>query len=67
MNRYPKLNTRDAAAYLGLKPGTLAVWRCQNRGPAYHKIGRRVLYDFNDLEAYASAHTVYTTDMKPGR
>ncbi|TVM30627.1 DNA-binding protein [Oceanidesulfovibrio marinus] len=60
-----KLNTSDAAACLGSLPGTLAVWRCQGRDPAYHKLGRRVLCNVDDLEAFASAHIVYTTFLKP--
>ncbi|MCM0755302.1 helix-turn-helix domain-containing protein [Desulfovibrio aminophilus] len=58
----PKLTTVEAAAYLRLQPGTLEVWRCRGRGPAYQKLGRRVVYDRSDLDAFARAHTVLTTD-----
>jgi len=58
----PKLTTVEAAAYLRLQPGTLEVWRCRGRGPAYQKLGRRVVYDRSDLDAFASAHTVQTVD-----
>jgi hypothetical protein len=60
-----KLTTEEAAAYLRLKPGTLEVWRCRGRGPKYQKIGRRVIYDQTDLNDYASANTVLTTDTCP--
>ncbi|QJT11221.1 helix-turn-helix domain-containing protein [Oceanidesulfovibrio marinus] len=54
------MNTSDAAACLGSLPGTLAVWRCQGRGPAYHKLGCRVMYDIEELEAFASGkHHIY--------
>lgn len=57
-----KLTTTEAAAYLRLQPGTLEVWRCRGRGPKYQKIGRRVIYDILDLQSFASAHTVLTSD-----
>ena len=57
-----RVNTKDAAKILGLSAGTLEVWRCHGRGPRYKKIGRRVFYDINDLEAFANAYTVETVD-----
>lgn len=60
-----KLNTVEAATFLGVKPNTLEVWRCQKRGPKYSKIGRRVLYDIDDLEHYFSACSVYTRETVP--
>ena len=38
----PKLNTPEAAKHLGLRPGTLEIWRSLGKGPRYLKIGRRV-------------------------
>jgi hypothetical protein len=60
-----KLNTLEAAVFLGVKPNTLEVWRCQKRGPKYSKIGRRVLYDINDLENYFVSCSVYTKETVP--
>jgi len=61
-----KLTTKEAAAYLRLKPGTLEVWRCHGRGPKFQKIGgRRVLYDFADLVEFARSCTVLTADTCP--
>ena len=57
-----KLNTKEAARFLGVQPNTLDVWRCKRRGPKYSKVGRRVLYDIKDLEAYFEANTVHTSD-----
>lgn len=31
---------------------TLANWRCEGRGPAFVKIGTRVLYPLRDIVAY---------------
>lgn len=46
-----------AALYLGIKTGTLAVWRTTNRRKlAYVKIGGRVLYRKSDLDAFIAAN-----------
>ena len=57
-----KLNTIEAAAYLGLQPNTLEVWRCKHKGPRSSKIGSRVLYDMADLEEFFSDRTVETME-----
>ena len=62
MSNTPKLNTVEAAAYLGIRPNTLEVWRTKHKGPRYSKIGRRVLYDLEELEAYFAANSVTTVD-----
>lgn len=49
-----KFNNDDAAAYLGLKPGTLPIWRCTKHfpAPAYLKVGSKIWYLKKDLDAY---------------
>lgn len=37
---------------------TLRYWRAAGRGPAYHKVGVRVLYNLADLEAFVQAGRV---------
>ena len=59
-----KLNTEEAAAYLGIRPNTLEVWRCKHKGPRYSKIGTRVLYDMDDLEAFFTARAVDTLESQ---
>ena len=49
---------RDAARILGLAEGTLANQAAQKRGPAFHRIGRTVLYDVNELHRYVDAGRV---------
>ena len=49
------LDTREAAARLGLSPGTLERCRASGGGPAFQKHGARVRYRPEDLEAWASA------------
>ena len=63
MTTQRKLNTQEAAAYLGIRPNTLEVWRCKHRGPKYSKIGSRVLYALEDLETFFTARAVYTRDV----
>jgi predicted DNA-binding transcriptional regulator AlpA len=46
------LIARDAAAYLGLAKQTLAKLRWAGTSPPYHKIGRKVVYDRADLDAW---------------
>jgi len=60
-----ELTTIEAAQFLGVRPNTLEIWRCKKKGPKYSKIGRRVLYDINDLEEYFSSQTVHTIDSAP--
>lgn len=52
------LNTRQAADYLGLSPGTLMAWRCQQRGPTYCKIEGSVRYRRDDLDSFAGRNVV---------
>lgn len=47
------LTRREAAAYLGITEGTLAVWNCTKRYPIpYVKIGRLAKYRMADLNAF---------------
>lgn len=44
------LDTREAASLLGLSPATLSKLRHTGKnGPQFLKLGRRVVYDQNDL------------------
>jgi len=56
----PKLLTRaEAAAYLGCKPQTLAMWASTKRyNLRYVKVGRSVRYRVSDLEAFLNSRTV---------
>lgn len=41
-----------------IKPRTLAQWRYEGRGPAYQKLGGRVMYSIGDIEAYEREHHI---------
>jgi predicted DNA-binding transcriptional regulator AlpA len=47
------LRTPDAAVHLGLSPRTLEKHRCYGTGPVYHKLGGRIVYRREDLDAWA--------------
>jgi hypothetical protein len=48
-----------AAAYLGVAPTTLAMWRSTKRYPLpYIKVGRLVQYRKNHLDAFLANRTV---------
>ena len=47
------LRTPEAAHFLGLSGRTLEKHRTYGTGPAYHKLGGRVVYAIGDLEAWA--------------
>jgi hypothetical protein len=49
------LSVKQAAAFLGVSKGWLDKSRLTGDGLRYAKIGRRVLYDPRDLEAFLSA------------
>ncbi len=47
------LTTEEAAAVLRLSPRTLRRWRDDgDEGPAYARLGRRILYRRRDLDDY---------------
>jgi hypothetical protein len=57
-----KVDTKAAAKFLGIKPNTLEIWRIKKLGPKYSKLGRRVLYDIDDLEEYYASKKIFTVD-----
>ena len=47
--------------------GSLANLRLQKRGPRFFKVGRKVVYRVEDIEAYLFAAPVLTRDsVEPG-
>lgn len=46
---------KSAGAYIGVTEGTMAKWRCAGTGPAYIRIGGRILYKEADLDAFRDA------------
>jgi len=46
------LNQTDLATRWSVSPRTLERWRYDGDGPAYLKLGSRVVYRLEDIEAY---------------
>ncbi len=61
------VRTPQAAAYLGLSHRTLEKHRTYGTGPAYRKLGGRVVYAVEDLQAWADRGAkVSTSDPGAG-
>jgi predicted site-specific integrase-resolvase len=53
------LNESETAAYLGLRPETLATWRSTNRYRLpYLRVGRAIRYRPSDVEKFLKERTV---------
>jgi len=59
MQRY--LRTPEAATHLGLSPRTLEKHRCFGTGPIYRRLGGRIVYSIDDLDAWAACGTRRST------
>lgn len=47
------VRTHEAARMLGISARTLEKYRCHGSGPTFRKLGGRVVYAVDDLEAWA--------------
>jgi len=62
------LTRREAAAYLGVTPETLAVWASTRRYPLrFVKIGRLAKYKKSDLDAFIASRTIGGTNFPLSR
>lgn len=52
------LNTKEAASFTGISTVQMEEWRSRGGGPAYHKVGRKVLYSLEDLRAFVASNRV---------
>ncbi len=55
------LNADQAAMHLGLSKSTLAKLRLYGGGPAFSKLGRRVVYLPKDLHDWVNANRFHST------
>jgi predicted DNA-binding transcriptional regulator AlpA len=58
MSSNPSLSPDAAAKFLGLAVSTLAKMRLSGNGPVYCKLGRRVVYRRENLEAWIETRVV---------
>jgi len=59
------LDAANAANQLGLSVSTLAKMRLYGTGPAYSKLGRRVVYRPADLDSWIEANRFNSTSEYP--
>lgn len=52
------LNTKHSATYLGLAEDTLKKLRAAGAGPAYVRVGNRIVYLVEDLDDFLYQHRV---------
>jgi hypothetical protein len=52
------LNQWDLADRWRMSPRTLERWRWEGRGPHYLKLGNRIAYRIEDVEAYEAANAM---------
>jgi predicted DNA-binding transcriptional regulator AlpA len=51
------LNTKEAAALIGIGVSTLYQWRVEKRGPRYIDLGHRIVYRQSDILLWLEAKT----------
>jgi len=56
-----RLSVKEAAYHTGLSFSTLNKLRCSGQGPRFAKVGRRVVYDVTDLDAWLAKHLKTST------
>lgn len=61
---YDVFDTERAARRLGLSASTLEKLRCMGGGPAYLKLGRRVVYEARDLDDWKAARRTHSTSQR---
>lgn len=54
------LTAKQASEYVGLSASTLAKMRMIGSGPSYHKLGRRVVYNISDIDAWLARRRIAT-------
>jgi excisionase family DNA binding protein len=64
----PHVRVRDAAHYVGLSKSTLDKMRMHEGGPAFHKLGRAIVYATTDLDAWLAGKrrsSTWSNDNSP--
>ena len=61
------LNQVELSRRWSLSPRTLERWRWLGEGPAYLKIGGRVVYRLEDVEAYEAENLRASTSAMGGK
>ena len=57
----PLLTDQQVFELFGIKPKTLANWRCDGKGPAFVKVGHHIRYRPQDLQTFIDARVFKST------
>lgn len=55
------LTQEELAKRWGMNPGSLVIWRIKGTGPKFVKIGRKVFYAEEEIEAFERKNTKRST------
>ena len=58
------LTVDDLASRWNITPTTLSQWRWNGRGPKFLKLGRRILYRAEDVEAFEGQQRRQNTSQR---
>ena len=61
----PLATPAEVAVYRRTTEGNLAQERYRGVGPKFKKLGKRVFYDWADVDTWIAANTLQRTDDKP--
>ena len=60
------LNDDEVCALVGVKPRTTSTWRSRGEGPAFIKVGTKVLYLEDDVRSWLAQRVEQTPETKFG-
>lgn len=60
------INQKELSERWKISPRTLERWRWLGTGPDYHKIGGRVIYRLDDIEAWEKNRSFNCTAQQAG-
>lgn len=60
------LTAKQVSERYGIGAAVLANLRWQKRGPAYFRVGRKIIYRPEDIELWLFRHPVLTSDSVDG-
>lgn len=52
------MSVEEVAMLLDVTSHTLAIWRTENKGPAYARLGRSIFYRRSDVEEWIANNVV---------
>ena len=62
-----RLTAMQLAERWGINVGTLANWRCYQRGPIHIRVGKAIRYRLSDVIAYERANAIEPLSLGVGK